>query len=127
MISVILACDDPYRAAESFKRAGWEPVFATPSDSDDRLACVSLGDAQVMLGVDDERFLPAAARDHRGAGVEVYIRLDDGVEKVYEQHQAAGVVTQDLRHAPWGEWAFNAMIEGYRFLIAQEGASGQQP
>ncbi|MGI5285666.1 hypothetical protein ACQEVF_20340 [Nonomuraea polychroma] len=67
MIWVILACDDPYRASESFQRVGWEPVFATPEDSDDRLACVGLGDAQVMLGTDEECFLPTASCAHRGA------------------------------------------------------------
>lgn len=119
MISVILACGDPYRAAESFRRAGWEPIFATPEDSDDRLACVGLGDAQVMLGTDEERFLPAASREHRGAGVEIYIRVEGDLEKIYEHHRAAGVVTQALREAEWGERVFHAMIEGYRFLIAQ--------
>jgi len=48
-----------------------------------------------MLGVDDPRFLDPAARDHRGAGIELYIRLLDG------------------------ERAFHAVILGYRFLIAE--------
>jgi hypothetical protein len=52
--SVFLACDDPYQIARLMtEQLGWLLEFATPSDSDDKLACVSLGWAQVRLGTAD--------------------------------------------------------------------------
>ena len=123
MLSVILACDDPYRAATFFvERLGWELVFATPADSDDRLACVELGGAQVMLGVASEEFLAPAAREYRGAGVEVYVRLPGSVRigDVYDRHAESGAVTGPLEKRPWGETAFQFEAEGYRFMVAQE-------
>lgn len=122
MLSVILACDDPYLAADFFvDRLGWRLVFATPADSADRLACVELGGEQVMLGTAEEEFLAAAARPHRGAGVEVYVRLPEAVqiEEVHQRHAAAGVVTRPLAAREWGEVAFQFEAGGYRFLVAQ--------
>jgi catechol 2,3-dioxygenase-like lactoylglutathione lyase family enzyme len=122
MLSVILACDDLYRTADLFvTRLGWRLEFATPRESDDRLACVALGDDQVMLGTADEQFLPAGARPHRGAGVEVYIRLPDSlrIEDVYHRHAMANVVTRPLQQREWGELAFQFEVDGYRFMIAQ--------
>ena len=106
---------------------GWRLEFATPPDSDDKVACVSLSeDAQVMLSTAEEQYLPAASRQHRGAGVTVYIRLPPGddIAKVHERHAAGGVVTQPLSQRLWGELAFDAVIAGYRFLISQEPVSG---
>lgn len=101
---------------------GWRLEFATPSDSEDRTAVVSLGGAEVRLGTADERWLAAEARDHRGAGVTVYIRLPqtEDIAVVHERHAAGGVVTTPLGHRPWGELAFDAVIAGYRFLISQQ-------
>jgi uncharacterized glyoxalase superfamily protein PhnB len=101
---------------------GWKPIFATPTDSNDRLACVELGDAQIMLGTAEEEFLPNAARPHRGAGVEVYIRLPESahIDEVHQRHAAAGVVTRPLARREWGERAFHFEAGGYRFLVAQE-------
>jgi catechol 2,3-dioxygenase-like lactoylglutathione lyase family enzyme len=123
MLSVILACDDPYDTADLYvERLGWRLVFATPRDSGDPLACVALGDAEVMLGTAGEQFLPAAARGHRGAGVSIYIRLpeDADIAAVHDRHAAAGVVTTPLSRRPWGVLAFNAVIDGYRFLVVQQ-------
>jgi hypothetical protein len=74
-----------------------------------------------MLGTAGEEFLPGAARQHRGAGVEVYIRLPESVriEEVYQRHAAADVVTRALATREWGEVAFQFEAEGYRFLVAQ--------
>jgi uncharacterized glyoxalase superfamily protein PhnB len=123
MISVFLACDDPYATADHMTSAlGWQLEFATPPESDDKMARVQLGDAEVMLGLADEEYLAAASRDHRGAGVTVYIRLPESldIDAVHARHAAAGVVTGPLGLRPWGERAFDAQIAGYRFLIAQE-------
>jgi catechol 2,3-dioxygenase-like lactoylglutathione lyase family enzyme len=122
MLSVILACDDLYGTAKFMTDTlGWRLVFATPADSDDRLACVALAGNEVMLGTADEQFLPAASRDHRGAGVSIYVALPPGedIEAVHAAHAAAGVVTEPLTLRPWGVLAFNAVIAGYQFLITQ--------
>ncbi len=127
MLSVFLACDNPHEtAAQMTEQLGWHFEFATPGDSQDKLVCVSLGGAQVRLGTADERFLPAGSRDHRGAGVTIYIRLraTDDITTVHARHAAAGVVTAPLSQRPWGELAFDAVIAGYRFLIAQETLAG---
>ena len=123
MLSVILACDDPYQTADLYlERLGWRLVFATPRDSGDPLACVALGDAEIMLGTAEEQFLPAAARAHRGAGVSIYVRLPADVDMaaVHDRHAAAGVVTTPLSRRPWGVLAFDAVIDGYRFLVVQQ-------
>lgn len=123
MLSVILACDDPHETAQFMTdRLGWRLVFATPRDSDDRLACVAIGDAEVMLGTAEEQFLASKSRDHRGAGVCVYVDLsaDEDIAAIHAGHAQAGVVTVPLAPRPWGVQAFNADIGGYRFLITQE-------
>jgi uncharacterized glyoxalase superfamily protein PhnB len=127
VLSVFLACDDPYEIAGLMtEQLGWHLEFATPAGSQDRLACVSLAGAQVRLGTADERFLPAASRDRRGAGVTVYVRLPetDDIAAVLARHPAGGVVMTPLSQRPWGEPAFDAVIAGYRFLIAQETLAG---
>jgi uncharacterized glyoxalase superfamily protein PhnB len=127
VLTVFLACDDPYQVAQLMTdQLGWQLEFATPADSDDRLACVSLGGDEIMLGTTEERWLPAASREHRGAGVSVYVRLPQtyDIAAIHERHAAGGVVTQPLSQRPWGELAFDAVIAGYRFLISQEPVSG---
>ena len=125
MLSVFLACDDPYSAAQYFvETLGWELEFETPADGDDQLACVSLGGAQVLLGTADDRWLPPASREHRGAGVTVYVTVkpEDDIATIWERHAAAGVATSELTVRPWGDRAFDAVIAGYRFLIASPAA-----
>ena len=124
---MFLACDDPYATARFMTETlGWAPDFSSPAESRDPMACVSLSGAQVRLGPADEQWLAAASRDHRGAGVTVYIRLPetDDITLVHERHAAGGVVTRPLEQRPWGELAFDAVIAGYRFLIAQELLAG---
>jgi len=129
VLSVFLSCDDPYETARVMTdQLGWRLEFATPADSDDKVACVSLSDdAQVMLSTADEQYLPAASRLHRGAGVTVYIRLPQttDIAAVHERHAAGGVVSQPLSPRPWGELAFDAVIAGYRFLVGQEPVAGE--
>ena len=123
VLSVFLACDDPYETAAFFTdRLGWRLVFATPADSADRLACVALADAEILLSTADERFLPAASRGHRGAGVTIYVRLPpaEDIAAIHDHHAEAGVVTKPLAARPWGETAFEARMGGYHFLIAQQ-------
>lgn len=121
MLTPILATPDPYRAAEEFTRNGWTLLFATPEDSGDPLACVGLRDAQVLLGVDTEAFLPAAARDHRGAGVQLYVEVPaPDLDHIHAAHQAAGPVQE----RPWGVRAFTVTLAGYSFMVATAAADG---
>lgn|GEM_PF-866388 len=127
MLSVILSCDDLYAAADFFTdRLGWQLVFSTPPESDDPMAAVALGDATVMLGPAFEDFLPSRSRDHRGAGVQVFVTLpaSEDIEVVHRRHEAAGVVTKPLSARPWGRRAFNAELFGYRFLVAEDSTAG---
>jgi uncharacterized glyoxalase superfamily protein PhnB len=122
VLSVFLACDNPYETAEQMTtQLGWHLEFATPADSGDQLACVSLAGAQVMLGTAEEQYLAATSRDHRGAGVTVYVSLppDTDIAAVAARHAAGGVMTRPLTERPWGGLAFDAVIAGYRFLISQ--------
>ncbi len=76
-----------------------------------------------MLGTSAEEFLPAESRQHRGAGVSVYVRLPaatQDIAAVHRRHADAGVVTGPLSRRPWGEQAFDAVICGYKYLITQE-------
>lgn len=38
---------------------------------------------------------------------------------MHDRHAAAGVVIEPLSRRPWGVLAFNAVIDGYRFLVVQ--------
>lgn len=126
VLTVFLACDDPYQTAQLMTdQLGWRLDFATPAKSDDKVACVGLGDAEVMLSTADEQYLPAATRQHRGAGITVYIRLpaSEDIVAIHARHAAGGVVTEALSLRPRGEFAFDAVIAGYRFLVGQEPVS----
>jgi hypothetical protein len=114
MLSAILATDDPYAAAKVFVSAGWTLDFETPADSGDPLAAVSLGDAQLMLGTAEERFL--ASPEHRGDGVMFHLAVDD-IDTVYVRHRDAGLAIEEPAVRPWGETAFRAVIVGYRFML----------
>jgi uncharacterized glyoxalase superfamily protein PhnB len=123
MLSVFLSCDEPYLTAAAMTgEMCWTQEFASPADSDDKLVIVSLEGARMMLGTADEQWLPAASRDHRGAGVTLYLSLPRSadIRAIYERHRAGGAATTPLRPRQWGEVAFDAVIAGYRFLISQE-------
>ena len=51
MIRPILACKDPYKAAEEFAAAGWNIDFSQPPESGDPLVGLSLCGNSVLLGV----------------------------------------------------------------------------
>jgi hypothetical protein len=123
MLTPILATDDPYEAAAVFVKAGWSLVFETPRDSGDPLACVALIGAQVMLGTSLAEFLPRESRAHKGAGVEFHLTVPSAdIAAIYEAHREHADSVTSLEMQPWGEQAFHAVMLGYRFLIAAEGA-----
>jgi hypothetical protein len=117
MLTPILATADPYAAAEEFVANGWSLVFATPKDSGDPLACVELCGGRVMLGVDTEDFLAAAAREYRGAGVQFYLEVPaDRIDNVHAGH----IVPGSLETRPWGVRSFVVTLAGYAFMVATE-------
>jgi hypothetical protein len=115
MLTPILATPNPYEAADEFASNGWAIAFATPEDSDDRMAVVELEGAQVMLGVDTEEFLTPEAHPFRGAGVEFYVEVPaDRIESVHGAHTSPDPIEEKA----WGVRAFHVELAGYRFLIA---------
>lgn len=69
---------------------------------------------------------PAAAetsRAHKGAGIEFHLTVPgEDIGTVYEAHRRHAESVTGLATQPWGELAFHAVLLGYRFLIAAEGA-----
>jgi hypothetical protein len=123
MLTPILATSDPYEAAAGFVRCGWSQVFATPPDSGDPLGCVELAGAQVMPGTSAPQFLAPTSQPHKGAGVEFHVTMPGGqIAAIYATHGAHADSVTELKPQPWGELAFHAVIQGYRFLLAAEPA-----
>lgn len=121
MLTPILATPDPYVAADEFAGNGWTRAYATPKDSTDPMAVVELHGAQVMLGVDSEQFLPADARAHRGAGVQLYVEVPaELIEAVHAAHRDPGPIEQ----RPWGVRSFVVRLAEYNFMIATAQSSG---
>lgn len=117
VLTPILATSDPYAAADEFVANGWTLAYSTPKDSGDPMAVVELHGGQVMLGVDSEQFLPADARDHRGAGVQFYVEVPaDTIDDVQAAHQHPGLIEQ----RPWGVRSFTVKLADYNFMIATE-------
>jgi hypothetical protein len=128
VLTPILATEDPYLAAAIFVRCGWELFLETPRDSDDRLAGVALGAAQLLLGTDDPAFLDPRDAAHRGAGVELHVTVPpDRIDDLHVLHREHAEATSELREQPWGERAFHATVCGYRFLVAAEVADEAEP
>ena len=116
MIRPILACTDPYKAAEEFAAAGWNVDFSQPRESGDPRVGVSLCGNSVLLGVTDgyvfEHQLP-----YIGCGVELYMTVPAGqIQLIYENHLA--LKPTKLSVQPWGDQAFEVKIGGYQFMIA---------
>jgi hypothetical protein len=117
VLTPILATSDPYAAADEFVASGWTLAYSTPNESEDPMAVVELRGAQVMLGIDSEQFLPADARNHRGAGVQFYLEVPaDTIDDVHAARQHPGPVEQ----RPWGVWLFVVQLVDYNFMIATE-------
>ena len=116
MIRPILACIDPYKAAEEFAAAGWDIDFSQPPESGDPLVGVSLCGNSVLLGVTDG-YVSDNQLPHIGCGVEIYMTIPvEQIQQVYENHlvlQPTALMVQ-----PWDDTAFEVKISGYRFMIA---------
>ena len=116
MIRPILACENPYKAAEEFAAAGWNVDFSQPPDSGDPLVGVSLCGNSVLLGVTDG-YVSDNQIPHIGCGVEIYITVPaEQIQRIYENHLP--LKPTELTAQPWGDEAFEVKIGGYRFMIA---------
>lgn len=118
MIRPILACEDPYRAAETFVSAGWKLDFSQPPESGDPLVGVSLFDNAILLGIADG-YVANEEKKHLGCGVEIYLTVPSKrMEEVHKNHSGLNAAKIELQ--PWGVYAFEVSIENYRFMIAAE-------
>ena len=116
MIRPILACIDPYKAAEEFAIAGWNIDFSQPWESGDPLVGVSLCGNSVLLGV-TEGYLSDNQLPYIGCGIEIYMTVPvEQIQRVYENHLALNPT--ELMVQPWGDTAFEVKISGYQFMIA---------
>ena len=116
MVRPILACLDPYKAAEEFAAAGWNIDFSQPLESGDPLVGVSLCGNSVLLGVTNG-YVPDDQMPYIGCGVEIYINVPaEQLQQLYENHLILNPT--ELAVQPWGDKAFQVRIGGYRFMIA---------
>ncbi len=116
MVRPILACKDPYTAAEAFTSAGWHIDFSQPPESGDPLVGVSLEDNAVLLGV-TEGYVSAEQSPHLGCGVVFYLTVPKGrIHEIHQNHQM--LCPTALMPQPWGDLAFEVTIAGYHFMIA---------
>ena len=116
MIRPILACTDPYKAAEEFTAAGWNIDFSQPPESGDPLVGVSLSGNFVLLGVTDG-YVSADQLPHIGCGVEIYLTVPaEQIRQIYENHLSLRPTVLTVQ--PWGDKTFEVKIGGYQFMIA---------
>ena len=116
MIRPILACVDPYKAAEEFAAAGWNIDFSQSPESGDPLVGVSLYGNSVLLGV-TEGYVAGNHIQHIGCGIVIYMTIPTGqIKSIYQNHLM--LRPTELTSQPWGDLAFEVEIGGYRFMIA---------
>ena len=118
MIRPILACIDPYKAAEEFAAAGWTVDFLQPPESGDPLVGVSLCGNSVLLGITDG-YVSDDQLPYIGSGVTIYMTVPaEQIQRLYENHLP--LKPTKLTVQPWGDTAFEVRIVGYQFMIAAE-------
>lgn len=116
MIRPILACKDPYKAAEEFASVGWDVDFSCPPESGDPLVGVSLCDNSILLGITDG-YVTDDQIQHIGCGVEIYMTVPaEKIEIIYRNHLM--LLPTELTVQPWGDIAFEVKISGYQFMIS---------
>lgn len=116
MIRPILACVDPYKAAEEYASVGWKIDFSQPPESGDPLVGVSLCGNSVLLGI-TEGYVSGDQLPHIGCGVELYITVPvEQIQQIYNNHLTLS--PSKLTVQPWGDLAFEVKIGGYQFMIA---------
>lgn len=116
MIRPILACRDPYAAAQQLTAAGWKIDFSQPPESGDPLVGVSLFDNALLLGVTEGYVQPGEER-YIGCGVVLYLTVPaEALDEVHRQH--AHLNPSAIETQPWGDRAFEVCIDMFRLMIA---------
>lgn len=116
MIKLILACENPYQAAESFRNAGWSIDFTQLPESGDPLVGISLFDNHFLLGI-TEGYVPSDAIPYIGCGVVFYVVIPESeMENTYRKHK--DFLVSKLKTQSWGDLAFEVQICGYKFMIS---------
>lgn len=116
MIKPILALKNPFETSKVFENVGWNVVFSQSVESGDPLVGVSLFDNQVLLGI-TEGYVKEDEIKYIGCGVELYITVPkECIYEIYKNHKMLNPT--DLKIQPWGDLAFEVMIDGYKFMIA---------
>lgn len=130
MLSPILACVDVARAIDYYtQKLSFSVAFSLPSSTtgEPEFACVTLGDAEILLGV-TEGFVDPADLDKRGIGIQIYVTLPDSVsiDDIYARAQEQGAsITKAIATRDWGERSFNVRdLDGYNLMIAQQPKKG---
>lgn len=115
MIRPILACENPYKAAEEFVAAGWKMDFSQPPESGDPLVGVSLYDNVVLLGI-TEGYVANDVKRYIGCGVVFYLTIpSEDFSIVYESHKK--FVSSALEVQTWGDTTFEVEIAGFKFMF----------
>ena len=113
-ITPMFAVRDPQASIAWFEKLGFESLgAATTPDGSVMHAELARGPARVMLG---------PAQGEVGApGLELYIKLEDGIDDYYRSVTAAGVaIAEELRDQFWGDRSFTVRHpDGYRIMFAQ--------
>ena len=118
MIKPILACENQYQIAESFRKAGWSIDFSQPPESGDPLVGISLFDNYFLLGI-TEGYVPTNALPFIGCGIVFYMVIPESeMENVYRRHR--DFITGELQTQSWGDLTFEVEICGFKFMFASE-------
>lgn len=116
MIRPILSCSNPYEISDIFVNAGWNLDFSQPIESGDPLVGVSLYGNSILLGV-VEGYVKEEDVKHLGCGVEIYLTVPhEHIETIYQNHK--NLEPTELKIQSWGDYAFEVIIGGYKFMIA---------
>jgi uncharacterized glyoxalase superfamily protein PhnB len=125
MLSPILAVADIDASVAFYTRTlGFEHGFSMPDDDGKTsFASVSLGEAEILLGV-LEGFVAPEDRHKRGIGFQIYINLpaDMDIDALYAQAKEQGAnITKEIATRDWGERAFTLLDpDGYNLMFAQQ-------
>ena len=113
-ITPMFAVRDPKASIAWFEKLGFvSEGAATTPDGSIMHAELSRGPARIMLG---------PAQGEVGApGLELYIKLEDGIDDYYRSVTSGGVdIADDLHDQFWGDRTFTVRHpDGYRIMFAQ--------
>lgn len=114
-ITPMFAVSDYKASIAWFEKLGFELIGDVMTMPDGSLmhAEMTRGDARIMLD--------PPMRATGASGLELYMKLDDGIDDLYARVQASGVeIAQPIRDEFWGDRIFTvAHPDGYRIMFAQ--------